>query len=306
MDSAMNNRFDAVSGKLDRVLTRQENHDAKFNDILARLAAIETSTASLSKIHPTKKLGKKPAKVDPRTLKLEKYVKTLAPPPVSVNWSHGITSWGMMLNNTLGDCTIAACGHAVQAWTANASTEKTLPDWVIQDYYSAWDGYVPGDPNTDNGGILIDVLNNWRKYGFGYRTNHMGADLLTAYAAVNLSNQTEIEQAINLFGGLYIGIELPITAQTQTEWTVVGNGKTGNSAPGSWGGHCVQVVGYTSEYITVVTWGSLLNMTWEFWNTYVDEAYALVTPDFVAADGVSPSGLALSAMLTDLTIVTAA
>ncbi|HYB25349.1 MAG TPA: hypothetical protein VEF89_01915 [Solirubrobacteraceae bacterium] len=34
-----------------------------------------------------------------------------------------------------------------------------------------------------------------------------------------------------------IGIALPVTAQGQTEWTVVGDGKTGNSAPGSWGGH---------------------------------------------------------------------
>jgi len=30
------------------------------------------------------------------------------------DWTKGITEWGMMMNDTLGDCTIAGVGHAVQ------------------------------------------------------------------------------------------------------------------------------------------------------------------------------------------------
>jgi hypothetical protein len=76
--------------------------------------------------------------------------------------------WGMMLNDRLGCCTISAVGHAVQTWTANAlGRELTVPDSSILEYYEKWDGYNPADPATDQGGVEIDVLNDWRQQGFG-------------------------------------------------------------------------------------------------------------------------------------------
>ncbi len=300
-DSQLNDRFNALSGKLDRVLTRQQEQTPKFNDILARLAHLERA-AGTSKAHL--KLGKRPQRIDPRTLQMAKYSAALPPPPSIADWSSGISSWGMMLNDQLGDCTIAGCGHAVQGLTASAGNEKTLPEWVVLDYYETWDGYVPGDPSTDQGGVEIDVLNNWRKWGFGYRTHKQGTDRLLAYVGINPLNQVHVQQGIQNFGGSYIGIALPITAQTQQVWDVVGDGQTGNSAPGSWGGHCVWVVGYTPTLVKFVTWGGLMSMTWEFWNAYVDEAYGLLSPDFIKANGLSASGFDLQSLLADLSLVT--
>lgn len=41
--------------------------------------------------------------------------QTLPPPPPSVDWTSGMPrNLGMMLNDTLGDCTCAAVYHAIQ------------------------------------------------------------------------------------------------------------------------------------------------------------------------------------------------
>ena len=96
----------------------------------------------------SRKLGRKAIKTDSRTLQLRKYLTpSLPPPPASADWTKHITTWGVMLNDTLGDCTIAGCAHAVQVWTANIGREVTVPNATIEKYYEKWDGYVPGEPS---------------------------------------------------------------------------------------------------------------------------------------------------------------
>jgi len=242
--------------------------------------------------HSKMKLGRKAIKTDSRTLMLADYLTpSLPPPPPTADWTKGITAWGMMMNDTLGDCTIAGCGHAVQVWTANAGSEVTLPDATIEKYYEKWDGYKPGDPSTDNGGIELDVLNDWKKGGFaGHK--------LTAFADPKPASLTEVKQSIALFGGVYIGLSLPITAQTQDIWDVVPNGGA-NAAPGSWGGHCVYVPKYDQNGFTCITWGQPKTMTLAFWNEYCDEAHTLLSQDWLAAKG-SPSGFDQAQLLADL------
>ncbi len=239
-----------------------------------------------------RKLGRKAIKTDSRTLKLGKYLTTGLPaPPPTADWTKGITSWGMMLNDTLSDCTIAGCGHAVQVWTANTGKEVTLPNASIEKYYEKWDGYVRGDPSTDNGGIELDVLNDWKKQGFAGNT-------LTAFADPRPANLTEIRQSIALFGGVYIGLSLPVTAQNQEVWDVVAHGGA-NAKPGSWGGHSVFVPAYDQNGFTCITWGARKTMTLAFWNKYCDEAHTLLSQDWLSAKG-SPSGFNQAQLLADL------
>ncbi len=161
------------------------------------------------------KLGRKAIRTDTRTLMLARYLKPGLPaPPPACDWTKGITGWGMMLNDRLGDCTIAGVGHAVQVWTANNGGIKTVSDNTVESYYEKWDGYVPTDPNTDNGGIELDVLTDWQKQGFA-------GHVLTAFADPQVSNLDEIRHSIAMFGGVYIGVSLPLTAQTQDVWDVV-------------------------------------------------------------------------------------
>jgi len=239
------------------------------------------------------KLGKKARRYDTRTLRLARYLTPALPaPPPAVTNSQGITSWGMMLNDTLGNCTIAGVGHAVQIWTLAKGNEITVPDSAVLQCYEQWDGYDPANPASDQGGVELDVLNDWRQQGFSGHELLAFADLDPA-----LRDELHVKQAIALFGGLYIGLQLPITAQTQDVWDAV----TGDDGkPGSWGGHCVVVPDYDPDGLTCITWGAPKRMTWNFWGTYCDEAHALLSPDWQP-----PVGFDLVSLQADLQLVTA-
>jgi len=247
--------------------------------------------------HSKMKLGKKPRHYDRRTLRLAKYLTPqLPPPPPSVTNSGSVTSWGMMLNgpNTygqgipsvgLGDCTIAGVAHAVQVWTLMKGQEVTVPDSTVLHYYEQWDGYNPSNPKSDDGGDELNVLKDWRKQGFS-------GNPLQAFADPDPQDELHVKQAIMLFGGLYIGLQLPISAQTQDVWDVASGP---NGQPGSWGGHAVFVPDYDPQTLTCITWGQLKKMTWAFFGTYCDEAHALLSPDMKP-----PAGFDMAALLADL------
>jgi hypothetical protein len=271
--------------------------------------------------HAKMRLGKKPRKHDPRTLKLARYLTPELPsaPPV-VDYTGGVSEWGMMLNDQLGCCTIAAVAHAVQVWAGMTAHEITLPDSTILQYYEQWDGYNPAQPLTDQGGVELDVLNQWRQQGFA-------GHALDAYAAIELQEPgvrsqepgEDLRAAIWLFGGIYIGLELPLSAQTQDIWGVApGSSRQDAGAtddPGSWGGHAVYVVSYDCPQppapsaqpptFTCITWGQLKKMTWPWFAKYCSEAYALISKDWIKASGVAPSGFDLGTLEEDLRLVIA-
>ena len=242
------------------------------------------------------KLGKHAARHDPRTLKLLRYVRAQLPPPKpAVNWSKRVSRWGVMKNNTLGDCTCAAAGHLIRLWTAST---KTVRDEDIIEAYRALSGYQPGKPATDRGAVELDVLKYWRKTG-------IGGHRILAFVAVEPGEIDQIKTSIELFGGCYIGLELPLSAQKQRVWSVPPSGAKGKAKPGSWGGHAVPVVAYDARGLTVVTWGATKRMTWDFWRAYCDEAYALLSTYWIDAHcGVNPEGFALDQLKADLAAVT--
>lgn len=194
--------------------------------------------------------------------------------PTVFDNTNGIDNWGMMLNDRLGDCTIAGPGHMIQAWTAAAGKEVTVPDSVILGCYESFDGYVDGNPSTDQGGDIMTVTDNWQNSG-------IGGHKITGHGEVNMT-QMRWQQALYVFGALNTGVWLPNSAQDQVggTWDIVGDGVTGDSAKGSWGGHCVAIVGYDLEGVTCVTWGELQRITWRFVMWYFDEAIACVSDDW--------------------------
>jgi hypothetical protein len=256
-----------------------------------------------TRIDPLKlKLGKHTPRHDPRTLLLASYATPALPaPPAKLNLATKVKAWGMMDNDQLGDCTCAAAGHLIMEWTANAQSKMvTPPDSDIVAAYSAITGYNPTSGANDNGAVELDVLNYWRQQGI---TGHK----IEAFIALEPSNHTHIMDAVWIFGGCYIGVALPKSAQAQTSnkqtWSVSPQGTGGDGAPGSWGGHALPVVAYDSRGLTVVTWGALQNMTWGFWAAYCDEAYAILSDDFLAKKGgktATPTGFDLAQLRTDL------
>ncbi len=52
-----------------------------------------------------------------------------------------------------------------------------------------------------------------------------------------------------------------------------------------------------------VTWAKIQPMTLEFFTTYCDEAYALLSAELLGEDGVSPEGFKLAELQADLAAV---
>jgi hypothetical protein len=253
-----------------------------------------------TRIDPRKlKLGKQVARYDPRTLMLASYLtKALPAPPASFDVSSKVHAWGMMDNDQIGDCTCAAAGHLIMEWTANAKSKMVTPtDTQIVAAYSAITGYNPTTGANDNGAQEIDVLNYWRQSG-------IAGHKISAYMALEPSNHIHIQDSVYIFGGCYIGVQLPVSAQAQTQnhqpWSVPPGGPTGDGKPGSWGGHAVPVVAYDAHGLTVVTWGALQVMTWTFWDTYCDESYALISSDYLTGKQQTPEGFNQRQLQEDL------
>ena len=241
--------------------------------------------------HTRMKLGRKAIKRDSRTLRLAHYLAPDKPkPPVKWDWTGGVSSWGMMLNDRIGDCTIAGAAHAMQVWTKALGKLHTVQDAEVQAAYEGWTGYDPKRPETDRGGIELDVLRKWRK-------SSLAGHKLLAFADASVADLDMVRQAIYWFGGVYIGVALPVSAQRQEVWDVVSN--HGAGAPGSWGGHCVYVPQYDDDGFTCITWGGLKRMTNRFWQLYCDEAHALLGADWIGAKG-SPLGFNLEQLEADL------
>jgi hypothetical protein len=242
-------------------------------------------------------LGKLPAKADIRTLKLARYVDraTLPQPPDRLDLGSAVREWPMYANDRLGDCTCAAAGHMIEAWTAASRGQAAVITEAA--VIEAFERVKVTDPVTgEEGAYELDVLKLWRRSGFGGHT-------IGAFAVVPPHDHRLVTTAAWLFGGLYVGVELPLTAQDQAvwDWTM---SLEGDAAPGSWGGHAVDVVDYDETRLAVVTWGSLKEMTWAFWDCYVDEVYCLLSADFIDG-GRAPNGFDLDALRADLRLITA-
>ena len=240
------------------------------------------------------KLGKTPVRQDPRTLRLARYMRDLPEPPDMVDWGRAVPHWGMMANDVLGDCTCAAVGHLIQTWSANAlEAELTIPDDDIIALYKAVSLYSPEDPASDEGAAELDVLRFWRAHKIG------GVNI-AAFAAIETNKTRLVRQAIDLFGGIYVGLQLPKSCEDEELWAIPPDGPVGLGEPGSLGGHAVIVIAYDEDGLECITWGARQRMSWPFWATYCDEAYAVLSPEWIEAQGIAPCGFDFAQLQHDL------
>ncbi len=203
---------------------------------------------------------------------------------------------GMMLNDTLGDCTCAAVYHAIQVWTANTGTMVTQPDGDVQLLYEKACGYKPSQGGEGPGGneqlVLKYLLNK------GAPTGPTGAtpDKISAYVEVDPRNTDDVKRTILYCGVAYIGFNVPANIMPSdgpppAVWTVDPTNTK------SLGGHAVVLVGYDDTTAKLISWGQYYNMTWDFFAKYVDECYAIADHNwFTATSGMNPLGISLATL----------
>jgi len=245
-------------------------------------------------------LGRKPSRCDPRTLRFAKYVdaRQLPAAPPARDWTHleRAPRWGLFRNDTIGDCTCAAIGHALQAQAANNHRPITISDTDVVRLYSRVTGYDPRWPETDQGAEMLDVLTEMRN-GVGLAGQRIGA-----FASVDPLDRNHVEAAVNLLGWCYVGADLPLAAQDQTVWDVAPtHGYTAAYVPNSWGGHAMAMLGYDRTHVVLLTWGQVKIATREWFSTYVSEAWAAIGQLWLDDTSMlSPSGFALPDLMADL------
>lgn len=225
------------------------------------------------------------------------YASKLPKPAKAIDYGTGIKSrsWGMDGNDTYGDCTIAGIAHLIHAFNLETAEHDSVPGTAATDKeYFTLSGSPGGqpDPQFDNGLVEADVLKHWRTSGlFGHK--------IAAYVPVKPTDTNALRQAIQFYGGAYLGVQLPESAEDQFNdgqpWTVVVGSQIA-------GGHCIVAVGYDANYLHCVTWGAEIKVAWDWWAHYGDEAWCVIASQDVEA-GHGATGLDLKALEADLASV---
>jgi hypothetical protein len=243
---------------------------------------------------PGRRFGKHPPKVDYRTLRLGDYLTNDLPaPPAAVNTltrvyaklgvSDPTALFPMDGNDTLGDCTIAALAHAITTYRGLIGKKEIMTQQAVAKLYMHLTGGV------DSGLNELDVLNYWRK-------TSVAGDKILGFATISPKNHTHVQQAIEIFGGVYLGFQVQQNCIQEFDahkpWTP---GKLTND------GHAVLAVAYDHTGVTVLTWGNTQQATWAWWDECVDEAYAILPPEAKKSD-FSP-GFNFAQLQTDLNAV---
>ncbi len=245
------------------------------------------------------RLGRKPFSFYERAVYLADYVnRALAPNPISLTRTNLVTKpWGMEGNDQAGDCVIASRAHQMLFWTSaalgGAKGYEPSAALALQQYYK-----LTGGP--DSGLVISTTLAAWAR-------GAIGPDKILAYAKVNPTDLAEIRSAINLFGSVTLGVTLPtfITAALDNgevlPWQVpTGGGMTLDPD----GGHCVPIFDYDETSFTCVTWGQTMKMSLAFYQQVIGETWAVLSKDWLNAQGNSIAGLDLAQLQADWKAIT--
>lgn len=241
-----------------------------------------------------KKLGKLPPRHDARTYKLTAPLKR---PDIAVpetcDWSKGII-YDMSGNDKYGDCAFATRTAVLLTWTSLAQAPIRLPLSQTLDDYAKATGFNPQTGANDNGTILLDALNMWRRSGFN--RNGPTLDYLTAYGIIDHKDHEAVKRAIYVLGGVYLGITVP-------QYLMTTDGDWAYEPDADWaivGGHCIAALGYDAFGPRIFTWGSTRRMSWQLWDAIVDEAYGLVSlEDQMTVHGKTTLGMDLQALIAE-------
>jgi len=198
------------------------------------------------------KLGRAPA-VRPALACLHTYFdgQTLPKAPTKCEWAMKV-QYPMALNGTYGDCVVAGHIHLSQAVAQENGGVYTYPgDPAVQAEYFKLTG------GADTGLVESNFLMTAQQ-------NQILGSQIEVFCPFDHTDLEEVKSVIYTFGGVFLGVNLPQSAENQFP------------GPPIIGGHCVVAIGYDAEGVFLVTWGQVIKATWAWFSTYVEEAYAIL------------------------------
>ncbi|MEW9274424.1 hypothetical protein [Gluconobacter oxydans] len=242
-------------------------------------------------------LGKKDPKHDPRTYHLGRVLAVRLPAvPAERDWSQNVPyqMWG---NDRFGCCAFAAHAALVATWTKAAQGLVMLSTETVLQNYALVTGFVPATGANDDGTILLDELNAWRREGL-HRPGQT-LDYLTAYGAIVPTEVQSIKRGIAFLGGVLAGVQVPqgfldLPLGEAWDWDAISD-----HTPA--GGHAIALVGYNPDGVFFNTWGARTFMPWATFTRISDEAYGLLSrQNWLGVPGTAPTGEDFDALLAEV------
>lgn len=232
-----------------------------------------------------RKLGLSPPIIDYRTIKLYTILKdtkelhTLDEYDFDKYFDIKIKE-EMFGNDKWGNCAIVSRANQTrrfeyyeQGRIIPITTEEILNEYWREGSktFLGWLLYYIFKVKPDNGLVMLDVLRDWRNEGWDINGNKYN---IYAFASVDKYDHEEVKQAIMYLCGLQAGMKVTQSAINQFDngepWTITKN--EGRLV----GYHAIYIIGYDKEGLSCITWGKRQRMSWEFWDKYISEVYAVV------------------------------
>ncbi len=234
---------------------------------------------------PGYRFGRLPAVIPAGLRDLTFYAAGHLPKPPAMVTVPSVADWGMLSNDTLGDCGVASLQHGLEAAATDVGVTEAFPSGEqCAAYYLAYTG------GQDTGVVLSDFLSHVRADGYYGHT-------VQAYAPVSVRDISTLQFATWAYDFTYTGIRVSQAMLDAFDagqpWTL----ETALDTPV--GGHAIPIVGYDSAWLYVVTWGKIQQVAYSAWHHVAEEAWALIVGEETAA-GTDGHGLNLAALQADL------
>lgn len=247
----------------------------------------------------TYRLGKKPARINSVHLKLSAYLDTAAIlPKIPAAFGHEnlVPEFGMLGNNSFGDCVFAGAAHETMLWSREAGNNTAFTTASVLSDYAALTGFDENDPATDQGTDMQQAASYRRRIGIADATGRRHR--VGAYVALTPGDPDQLAAAAYIFGSVGVGLRFPDYAMDEFDagqpWALH------HGTPKIEGGHYIPVCGRgVNGNFHTITWGKPQEMTEGFYRRFCDEAIVYFSPEFLTA-GVSPEGFDRAQLLTDL------
>jgi hypothetical protein len=202
--------------------------------------------------------------------------------------------YGMLDNDSYGDCVAAAMYHSQETFRLKEGIEPHpwAAGTVLAEYFKI-NGVPPGPPgsSSDQGSDPSAAMQYWQQTGLpGHK--------LAGFGTLQ-PDSANIKRAVWEFGAVMYAIALPVTAQSQgVNWRYLGSG--GDGSPGSWGGHAIAGDSYTDGLLGFISWGQEGDMDDAFWSNYGEMALVPLSVDQLNSAKVGPGGFDFARMQADL------
>jgi len=195
-----------------------------------------------------------------------------------------IRQWGMLGNDTYGDCVMAGAAHETMLWAQ--ATGKPVPYFttpvITQQYFGLTGG---GDDGLD-----ITVAAQWRR-DHGLQDAHGRIHKIKAYTEID--SVDDLLMAAYLFGSCGLGVQMPDSAERAFRAGHIWDDITG--APG--GGHYMPVMGVNHNgHIVLNTWNNIQAATRQWVEHYMMVGVAYFSEDYLLANGVTPEAINVAAL----------